>query len=652
MQKNIYSIDKEDIITNIKNKTLSQYIKNYINDIDIVFYTNKNKIIENINFSFIFDKNKIAKKILNKKTRNSGFIEIKVNNKPIILSYVKRTIFDNRIKDGLISIYIINVLNSNYKLLNDIKKSTNSIANLILYEDKIIINNIHIQNSYLYNIFKNYKGNNLKIYENIALYKTKIYIEDLLLNFITALPSTNIYKFKKQYKQKIIQIIIMLCISLFYFYYIVASIYKPIHDLMEYTILYNNNLEFKETGFYLVDFIGKKINYKFKKLETIQDRMELAFIGSQQGLWDLDLITNNIYISKKWKQILGYENDDINNHYSEIENRIHIDDLSNVRAKLEKCIRENKQIYESVHRVRTKNGKYIWVLDRANIIFNTMGKAIRCVGVTIDIRKQKEEEKKLQNINKYLEQKSKKYVKEIKNKDDLLIRQSKLASMGEMIGAIAHQWRQPLNVLSLSIMKLEQNFKLKKLDEKNFNEFTKISNYNINFMSDTIDDFRNFFRLDKEKNIFYPNKTIKEIKVMFSIQFEKENIDINIYEKDIFEIYGYENEFKQVILNILNNAKDSINKRKKLDIKKGKIDINIYRERNIGIISIKDNGEGIDKDIINRVFEPYFTTKFQSKGVGMGLYIAKQILENNMEGEISIDNIQGGTLVTIKHPIL
>ena len=163
----------------------------------------------------------------------------------------------------------------------------------------------------------------------------------------------------------------------------------------------------------------------------------------------------------------------------------------------------------------------------------------------------------------------------------------------------------------------------------------------MHFMSKTIDDFRNFFRVEKEKENFSVKTTIKDTLSMQSAQLKNYNIAIDIVGDD-FEVNGYQSEFQQVILNLLNNAKDAL-----LENKIQNPTINIILKDNS--ISMKDNAGGISKEIIDRIFEPYFTTKEQGKGTGMGLYMSKMIIEDSMGAKLSVFNVNNGAVFIINY---
>ena len=252
------------------------------------------------------------------------------------------------------------------------------------------------------------------------------------------------------------------------------------------------------------------------------------------------------------------------------------------------------------------------------------------------------------NLNKSLEEKIKQRVEEIRKKDQMLLQQSKLAAMGEMIGAIAHQWRQPLNALAINIQMLEDMYEDGMLDKKTLEEFIEKNMQTIQFMSNTIDDFRNFFRRDKEKVEFDIKEVIEKTLNLQKAQLQNHNIKVETEIENI-KIYGYKNEFMQAILNIISNAKDAIDERREKTGNnfEGLIKIKVYKKGNEAIIEIEDNGGGIPKEILSRVFEPYFTTKEEGKGTGMGLYMVKEIIER-MNGKIEAVNTNEGAKFIIK----
>jgi len=251
----------------------------------------------------------------------------------------------------------------------------------------------------------------------------------------------------------------------------------------------------------------------------------------------------------------------------------------------------------------------------------------------------------LKIVNENLKQQINKGIDESRKKDEFLAQQAKLAAMGEMMGNIAHQWRQPLNILGALNLKAETFIEIHgQLSKNHYSNISKNIEVQLNYMSKTIDDFRNFFRSDKTKKDFYILEYINKSLNILNTQLEYLNIDIEITGDD-FVTHGLENEFQQVILNVVNNAKDALIEN---DIKNGKIHIKTQILDSSGIISIQDNAGGISDNVINRIFEPYYTTKEKSKGTGVGLYMSKIIVEDNMNGQISAFNVNNGACFIIQ----
>ena len=229
-------------------------------------------------------------------------------------------------------------------------------------------------------------------------------------------------------------------------------------------------------------------------------------------------------------------------------------------------------------------------------------------------------------------------------RDLLLLNQNKLASMGEMVGNIAHQWKQPLTQLSFVLVNMELNYERGKLTQDKFKEKIDEANAQISYMSSTIDDFRNFFSSGKPKERYSIKDVIDLTQKLLSATLYKNKIEVNIEILENFDLIGYPNEIVQALVNILNNANDIFIER---DIKNPKITIKTYIENFKKIITIEDNAGGIKITPIEKIFEPYFTTKQAKNGTGIGLYMTKMIIEKNNNGSISVKNLHNGTAFVI-----
>ena len=256
----------------------------------------------------------------------------------------------------------------------------------------------------------------------------------------------------------------------------------------------------------------------------------------------------------------------------------------------------------------------------------------------------KKKEFLLEDLNKNLELKVKKAIKEEKKKDRAMFHQSRLARMGTMLSMIAHQWRQPLSEVSGILMELETANKFNKVDSKMIQNSVIDSNKQISFMSNTIDDFRNFFKPDKQKVDFYIDDACNEAVTLVNASIKNYNIKLEKNVKDNCLIRGYKREFAQVLLNLISNAKDALIQR---EIQNPKIHINLEKKNDKVVITVEDNAGGIKKDYISNIFDPYFTTKESLKGSGLGLYMSKMIIEKNMNGELKFENIKQGALFSI-----
>lgn len=233
----------------------------------------------------------------------------------------------------------------------------------------------------------------------------------------------------------------------------------------------------------------------------------------------------------------------------------------------------------------------------------------------------------------------------IQKRDATLQQNLKMAMMGEMIANIAHQWRQPLNQISLLKDILVEQYYFKELTDDQVDEFREKMNDTLRYMSHTIDDFRNFFLPKKEKEDFDINLGIKSAINIINASIQNNNIELNVtYFSDKVIILGYSNEFTQVIINLISNSKDAILSKR---IDNGKIDISLFEFENSINVQISDNGGGIPSEIIDRIFEPYFTTKFSSKGTGLGLYMSQKIIQG-MNGTIHVKNSSNGAVFTIE----
>lgn len=252
----------------------------------------------------------------------------------------------------------------------------------------------------------------------------------------------------------------------------------------------------------------------------------------------------------------------------------------------------------------------------------------------------------LGRLNETLEQRVAEEVEKNREKDHLMIRQSRLAGMGEMIGNIAHQWRQPLNTLSVLLANIEDSYDFGELTKQELSRQIRIGTHLVQQMSRTIDDFRNFFRPNKEKIAFSLSSTLAEIRIILGASLASHNIALEEDMPRDVVVISYANEYAQMLLNLVNNASEAI---KQNDVANGRIRISVREENNMAVVCVRDNGGGIPEAVLPKIFDPYFTTK--AKGTGIGLYMAKAIIETNMGGSIEVRNIGDGAELRVAVPL-
>ncbi|EKN65491.1 signal transduction histidine kinase [Neobacillus bataviensis LMG 21833] len=246
--------------------------------------------------------------------------------------------------------------------------------------------------------------------------------------------------------------------------------------------------------------------------------------------------------------------------------------------------------------------------------------------------------------NRYLEKLIQEEVVKNKQKDTLLIEQSRLAAMGGMVASIGHQWRQPLNNLSLLMHDVREALEFGEIDDQYIDRFTRESMLQINHMSRTINDFRKFYKPNKERLPFSVGDSIEEALSIFSLSLKKHGVKVEFEYRGQQMAYGYPNEYSQVVLNILTNARDAFVQK---DSRNRKLSIKIGESTDYVTAEFIDNAGGIEPVLLKKIFDPYFTTR--QNGTGLGLYITKLILEK-MNGTVTVENTNDGAKFCLSIP--
>jgi len=551
-------------------------------------------------------------------------------------------------------------------------------------------------------------------------------------------------------------------------------------------------------------------------LRKSEERYALAAQGANDGIWDWDFETGEVYLSPRWKEMLGYGEGEFQDGAVEWKRSIHPDDYDRVIGTGRAFLKGNILSYQLEYRLRHKDGSYRWVLARGTCLRNAEGKAYRMAGSHTDITERKAVEETILRLNRlyavlsetsqvivratdrdtlfrescriavehggfrmawvgmideasgqvkpaassgnaegYLDdirisvteepaglgptgsairagsyyvcndfmndprtlpwrQEATKRnfqasaaialklngkvigaltmyaaerdffnqqlvellqemaadisfaldnldrearrreaeqalqtetaerlraVEALRQKDQLLMQQSRQAAMGEMIGNIAHQWRQPLNTLGLMVQELSLSNELGEVSKEHLDASVMKIMQIIFHMSQTIDDFRNFFKPDKERIQFQVNQVVRKTVSLIEASFKEQRISIEVNAGDDLLINGHPNEYSQVLLNILLNARDAFLEKK---VAMPQVDVKLFAEKDKVVVTVTDNAGGIAENIIDKIFDPYFTTKTPDKGTGIGLFMSKTIIEKNMHGTLSARNTGAG----------
>ena len=312
--------------------------------------------------------------------------------------------------------------------------------------------------------------------------------------------------------------------------------------------------------------------------------------------------------------------------------------------------------HESEFELVCKDGSVIPLLINSTTLTDAEGNFLASRCTVHDISEQKRTEQRLLELNNSLTKRVETEIERRLMNERLLARHARLAAIGEMIGAIAHQWRQPLSTLGAIIQGIRMAWDSRCLDDEFMKSAESDAQMQLYHMSDTIEGFRNFFSPEKVVEYFDIRKIIQEIVPLVHPQFTESGVSFEIIDRSMgndMTISGYQNEFKQSILNLVSNSLDSITEKRLIrDVPdmSGKVVLSVDCRDGMVIIEVRDNGCGIPPEYAEKVFEPYFTSKSSGKGTGIGLYMSRLIVEESMGGRLSYTSNEGGTIFTITLP--
>lgn len=396
--------------------------------------------------------------------------------------------------------------------------------------------------------------------------------------------------------------------------------------------------------------------------ESLQEsEAHLRIVADYASNWEYWRLEDNtfLYMSPSALGVTGYSVSEFMDDHELIYRIVHPEDREMFRHHTHE-LGEGGQILPADIRIITKSGDVRWLGHICQQVYTGDGLPWGWRGSNLDIteRKQMEYElfeqteqleeevaeretaqQELERLNNFLEERVDEAVIELRLKDQAMIQQSRLAALGEMINNIAHQWRQPLNNIGLIIQNVQFSFDSGTITREEMQSDVRKAMDIIMHMSRTIDDFRNFFRQDKEKRSFSINEVVKRTLEFVSAALDNRNVKVTIEAEEEVTTIGHQNEYSQVLLIILSNASETGVERL---VTEPRIFIRIFSENGRSVMCIRDNCGGIPEDIIQRIFDPYFTTRSPDKGTGIGLYISKVIIEQNMGGSLTARNVEEG----------
>ncbi len=375
--------------------------------------------------------------------------------------------------------------------------------------------------------------------------------------------------------------------------------------------------QIRELNLQLEQKVTQRTNEQQMLLSLFDKGESVLFKWNNDEMWSVD------YVSESVTKVLGYTQEEFLTHTVVYASCIHPDDIAHVTKELEEAIKSQKEYFEhDPYRIFTKAGDTKWVHDSTVIVRNGQGEITHFLGYISDIT-------------------------DIKEKDKQLLQQSKLAQMGEMISMIAHQWRQPLNAISATANNLSLKLELEEPDSAYCQqEIALICDY-AQHLSRTINDFRSFFKHDKQKESVLLGNLVEETLKIVAISLKNHNITLTTDYRDKIPVNTYTSELKQVILNLIKNAEDVLLEN---SIENPEITIITENVDNSHRLIVRDNGGGIPDKMIDKIFEPYFSTKLEKEGTGLGLYMSKKIIEEHCGGTLEATNENGGARFTVTLP--
>lgn len=376
-----------------------------------------------------------------------------------------------------------------------------------------------------------------------------------------------------------------------------------------------------------------------EKFKSLSLRMDLALEAADIGIWEWHYATNSYIWDERMCELYGNPSLDEHHTFTVWSNMVDPEYIPIVEKNLYDAVKTNG-IFNAMFWVTLPSGerRYIRAIGKGEK--DTFGILTRMVGINVDITNFKINEDVLNNR---VQEETLKRIEQEK----ILVQQSKLAAMGEMMANLAHQWKQPLMMVSMGALALQKKYNKGELDQEYMQNYGTKTNEIISRMSQTIVDFSEYFSPNKAASNFSLFECVQKNVAFLDPLIKRHNIVLHLNISVKANVTSFENELSQVLLNLLKNSIDAIAEK---NIEYRIIEISIIELPQEWIIRVLDNGGGILEDILHRIFEPYFTTKFKSNGIGIGLYMSKMITEQSLHGSLEVINTDLGAEFSIKLP--
>ena len=610
------------------------YFNNKLKDMDIInseienltsveqidlLYLKENSMITDYSNS-LFDTGILISEIEKANTRLDNFIlDIKVDNEVFLIMISAKKILDKETGRVKSILYAGKIFNDNFSLLNNIKEKA-KLKNVCIYMDKSLI--ATTSDNKAASIEKLLSVNILR--ENDIIYGRKSIpiLNGKKANIIFVIQDSSFDVLKKVFlEEAFFLLIFMLMIFGLLYFFSNKFIIAPFSKLLDYAheIKNNSNVKYEKTRVVEFDKFAYDLKSIINEIKELKEQYSRAIDGVQDGLWDVDIKSKKVFQSSRYLKMLGYEESDKINTVDFWFNSIHKEDHRKIIRKLKEHFHGKNELFDCKYRLKCKDGTFKWIKIRGKLFFNSDKKASSMTGFHTD-------------INDLVLLKS-----ENDKKEQMLYQQSKLAAMGEMIGNIAHQWRQPLNVISTIASTISMDIELEQFEEEEALQDLQKLVETVQYLSTIIEKFRHFFNPNKELEEFVVSDMIKSNLEIFESSYKSSNVELILHLEDV-NICGYKFELMQVIINIINNAKDALVEN--IESTGEKLIFMSCEEVNEELlIKIHDNAGGIPQKVKEKIYEPYFTTKHQSQGTGLGLYMSNEIIQKHFKGTLTNETI-------------